>query len=258
MPTENSRADALTDAEMNVALEHFDTETLEGIKAFGRWCIAAAFPVEQPAAAPIDAPLRVLMGAVNAYEKETGIGGWYAERIQESCNSLLKAAGSTVRFGLGGENPVEEPARSSAGEGAVHALDCQYILDDNPWAICTCGKGSPNNPRAASASQPVDERAAFGAEWMLVKRERIDEIKRYAYSKFEESYQGRGLYDEDAVRRNANLGEEMLTNIQSELEWIDEDTKDFEAERAASANETAEACRTCGGSRVVDDGGKIS
>ncbi|SCZ33061.1 MULTISPECIES: hypothetical protein [Burkholderia] len=88
------------------------------------------------------------------------------------------------------------------------------------------------------APSPADERAAFGEEWMLVKRARIEEIKRYTYPKFEESYQGRGLYDEDAVRRNANLGEEMLTNIQSELEWIDEDTKNFEAERAASATET--------------------
>ncbi|KVW15435.1 hypothetical protein WK91_18545 [Burkholderia cepacia] len=109
--------------------------------------------------------------------------------------------------------------------------------------------------RASSATKPADERAAFGAEWMLVKRERIDEIKRYAYPKFEESYQGRGLYDEDAVRRNANLGEEMLTNIQSELEWIDEDTKDFEAERAASANETgAEGVRAW----ETDDGRVIS
>lgn len=53
--------------------------------------------------------LRNLMGAVNAYEKETGIGGWYAERVQESSNALLKALGSNVRFGLGDENPIAAP-----------------------------------------------------------------------------------------------------------------------------------------------------
>lgn len=27
-----------------------------------------------------------------------------------------------------------------------HAKECGYVADDNPWAICTCGVGSPNNP----------------------------------------------------------------------------------------------------------------
>ena len=211
MTTENGRADALTaDAVMKEARERVyrdsDDDATGNVIWFAEWIC------DRLAAAP------------SGYCERAGgcVCGGDLPRVREGCSEWVKS----------------KPAPSPADERAVHALDCQYILDDNPWAICTCGKGSPNNPRAASASQPVDERAAFGAEWMLVKRERIDEIKRYAYSKFEESYQGRGLYDEDAVRRNANLGEEMLTNIQSELEWIDEDTKDFEAERAASANET--------------------
>jgi len=32
----------LTDAEMNVALEHFDISSPEQVKAFGRWCIEAS------------------------------------------------------------------------------------------------------------------------------------------------------------------------------------------------------------------------
>ena len=83
-------------------------------------------PVEQHEAAPADAietMLRVLMGCVNAYEKATGIGGWYAERIQESCNALLKATGSNVRFGISGENPIAQPAPSAPLEGAGNGTD---------------------------------------------------------------------------------------------------------------------------------------
>ena len=83
-------------------------------------------PVEQHEAAPADAietMLRVLMGCVNAYEKATGIGGWYAERIQESCNALLKATGSNVRFGISGENPIAQPAPSAPLEGAGNGAD---------------------------------------------------------------------------------------------------------------------------------------
>ncbi|MCA7945623.1 hypothetical protein [Burkholderia vietnamiensis] len=149
-------------------------------------------------------------------------------------------------------SPVEQPAAAPI-DGVVgplrddqrqHAISL-YLNLPHSWesaqaVINSVSADAYVNGRkdAAPAPSPADERAAFGEEWMLVKRARIEEIKRYTYPKFEESYQGRGLYDEDAVRRNANLGEEMLTNIQSELEWIDEDTKNFEAERAASATET--------------------
>ncbi|WP_186215905.1 hypothetical protein [Burkholderia gladioli] len=66
--------------------------------------------------------LRSLMGAINAYEKETGIGGWYAEQVQTMANALLKVHGSPVRFGLGDENPVSV-APADAGEAVLSHAD---------------------------------------------------------------------------------------------------------------------------------------
>jgi hypothetical protein len=63
--------------------------------------------------------LRRLMGAINAYEKETGIGGWYAERVQECANSLLKAHGEPLRFGLGYENPLAAAPTPVADSRAI-------------------------------------------------------------------------------------------------------------------------------------------
>lgn len=88
-----------------------------------------------------------------------------AEEMRDAAMRTVQAMGLIYTPGSDRWRPNTNhaPAPSPADERAVHALDCQYILDDNPWAICTCGKGSPNNPRAASASQPVDEWAAFEA-----------------------------------------------------------------------------------------------
>lgn len=41
-PVASKDAVTLSDAEMNVALEHFDVSDAEGVKAFARWCLAAA------------------------------------------------------------------------------------------------------------------------------------------------------------------------------------------------------------------------
>ncbi|WP_322080138.1 hypothetical protein [Burkholderia cenocepacia] len=161
--TKNSRADALTDA--------------------------------------LERRLRVLIGTVNAYEKATGIGGWYAERIQEECNFLLKVAGSEVRFGLGYENPVEQPAAAPIESGTVsvacfsgsyphgtitysrlapspaaapiNSLPCPIVLDRTHvnQAFVTLGFDDPKTCDAflktarklweAPAPSPADERAAL-------------------------------------------------------------------------------------------------
>lgn len=187
--TENSRADALTTRALRAALaelvERCDGQA--GVRADGSnidtsaaHAVLAASPVEQPEAAPIEAPLRVLMGAVNAYEKETGIGGWYAERIQESCNSLLKAAGSPVRFGIGSENPVEEPAPSPADERAAFeaALDKRaksagFEVDrmtecelDNAWWGWQAARAASANETGAEVATELAERATLAAgQW---------------------------------------------------------------------------------------------
>ncbi|MDN7729199.1 hypothetical protein QZM48_04155 [Burkholderia orbicola] len=136
LTTDKSRADALTDAQIiDIAEKHhashpgvdewWEFRDRQDVIAFAR-AILAASPVEQHEAAPADAiesKLRVLMGAVNAYEKATGIGGWYAERIQESCNAILKGAGSNVRFGISGENPIAQPAPSAPLEGTGNGAD---------------------------------------------------------------------------------------------------------------------------------------
>lgn len=83
---------------------------------------------QQPAAAPINDELA-------AFQRATG------------CQTAKELLDKVIA------EKAKQPAPSPADERAVHALDCQYILDDNPWAICTCGKGSPNNPRAASANE---------------------------------------------------------------------------------------------------------
>jgi hypothetical protein len=71
---------------------------------------ARATPADQ-----VEMKLRRLMGAINSYEKATGIGGWYAEQVQEASNSLLKALGSEIRFGLGDENPIAASAPKGDG-----------------------------------------------------------------------------------------------------------------------------------------------
>jgi hypothetical protein len=43
---------------------------------------------------------------------------------------------------------------------ARHSENCEYSINDNPWSICTCGVGSPNNHRAAEPFAQ-DERGAL-------------------------------------------------------------------------------------------------
>ncbi|AOI89005.1 hypothetical protein WS57_09435 [Burkholderia pseudomultivorans] len=148
------------------------------------------------------------MGAVNAYEKETGIGGWFAERIQESCNALLKALGSPARFGINGENPIEEPAPapSPADDQSASPEPCAHDYVRKDRVCIECGEKTAEAPiddlrqevlrlcrlflddeqgkynaksvmtrifslAATPAPSPADERAAFDltdAEWLDV------------------------------------------------------------------------------------------
>jgi hypothetical protein len=86
----------------------------------------AAQPPQAPPAAPSaeqgEAPndkalrcMRGLMGAVNAYEKASGFGGWYAEEVQTWVNSLAKHLGVKVEFGCGAENPVSTQPAAPVG-----------------------------------------------------------------------------------------------------------------------------------------------
>lgn len=83
-------------------------------------------------------------------------------------------------------------------------------------------------------SQPMTQTDSAGAQepvaihdgWMLVKRERIEEIRQYARTEFVNSYLGRNLYDEHSLMKNERIGEEALSNIRDVLSWIEEDEKD--------------------------------
>lgn len=76
-------------------------------------------PVGEPLSDVMERKLRALMGAVNSYEKATGIGGAYAETVQSACNSLLREVGSKVKFGAGLENPQMQDTRLAPGVPVV-------------------------------------------------------------------------------------------------------------------------------------------
>lgn len=87
--------------------------------------------------------------------------------------------------------------------------------------------------------------AAEDADWMLVKRERIAEIQRYANAEFVDSYRGCNLYDEGSLMQNESIGQEALENIRGELQLIEEDTRDRAAapQLAQAASPGAEEMR---------------
>ena len=76
--------------------------------------------------------------------------------------------------------------------------------------------------RPAGAQEPM----AIPDGWVLVKRERIEEIRQHARTEFVNSYLGRNLYDERSLMQNERIGEEALDNIRGVLSWIEEDEKD--------------------------------
>lgn len=86
----------------------------------------------------------------------------------------------------------------------------------------------------AGAQDPV----AIPDGWMLVKRERIEEIREYARTEFVNSYLGRNLYDERSLMRNERIGEEALSNIRDELQCIEEDEKERIAAHPQSMPQT--------------------
>ena len=72
--------------------------------------------------------MRKLMGAVNAYEKATGIGGWYAEEVQTWVNSLARHLGIDVAFGCGAEYPVSlRPIRPGLPQPEAQPTLCERI-----------------------------------------------------------------------------------------------------------------------------------
>lgn len=191
MTTENSRADALTDdfvkrafyaADCKTWYEAYPSAAMDVARA-----ILAASTVEQPAAAPIDPRANRgnsvgdwLWCELMDYCKERGMPPASNGRLFSLVDRARAAWDSSPatsaipklkppKYHVDAEGElVRGAAPSPADERAVHALDCQYILDDNPWAICTCGKGSPNNPRAASANETGAEAVAVPAGWKLV------------------------------------------------------------------------------------------
>ncbi|HEP6426943.1 TPA: hypothetical protein VDB83_001214 [Burkholderia cenocepacia] len=202
----------------------FDPDALV-LNAAYALCGPLGGPVEQHEAAPAEILNEVVIGG-KVYVRAGGF-----KQLPDGRNLRVFIAEGNPDWRERGE--PEPPAAAAVGK--IETFSGKHGLT---WTVDP--ETLPVGTLIYSGAQPEPLVADERAEWMLVKRKRLDEIKRYAYTKFEESYQGRGLYDESAVHRNANLGEEMLTNIQSELEWIDEDAKDFAAQRAALARVAAQ------------------
>ena len=79
----------------------------------------------------------------------------------------------------------------------------------------------------APTSQPAQpaEAVSIPEGWRLVKQERIAAImKLIAYDK-ESAYEGRGLYNEQAVHRNWNKADSALTSIRDEIDGMDADAE---------------------------------
>lgn len=87
------------------------------------------------------------------------------------------------------------------------------------------------NRRSASAApaegrETSNEQAAFAEipeGWMLVLRERIEEIEACMRPDLAEDYRGCGLYDDDATRANFNACNRALEDIRSAVESIRND-----------------------------------
>lgn len=55
----------------------------------------------------------------------------------------------------------EYPELTRAGESIAHALECEYIVSDNPWAPCTCGFGRPSVIELTERDVPYGDIAEF-------------------------------------------------------------------------------------------------
>lgn len=90
------------------------------------------------------------------------------------------------------------PTVESAALEAVHGFECSE-----------CSEPAKNND-----------------EWVLVKRERLEEIKNHARVDTLASYRGNGLYDESALVYNEQVSRVALDRILEELQMIEEDEKE--------------------------------
>ncbi len=82
--------------------------------------------------------------------------GWHQtfSTSNPCCPCNLKSFTKAVRWAEYALSlPVEQHEAAPAG---VHALDCAWIQLDSPWAQCTCGVGSPNNPTSTAPSAPLE------------------------------------------------------------------------------------------------------
>ncbi|HDR9048802.1 TPA: hypothetical protein QDA94_003034 [Burkholderia vietnamiensis] len=160
MTTENSRADALTEASRNlIALRHDqgtrDHEIITGIDALEQ--ALAASHVEQPAAAPIDVgvdcleKLRALMVRLGLATNESLEG--FGAALEDNLYRAIRAVGALV-------DAAAMPAPSPADERAA-LLEVGFITQDeiHGWHFAPTvgweflGKGRALYARAASANE---------------------------------------------------------------------------------------------------------
>ncbi|WP_155705991.1 hypothetical protein [Burkholderia cepacia] len=226
----------------------------------GGKCVNDDMSPRQPAAAPIvSAPADERIDDEQRIEAMARAMNVATDGHDRYWTGYVPSAGAALRA-LRDSEKAATSANETGAEGAIisQSDETQRMVREIALKYCAYEKGGEYNvlryecdedffnfvheaaialsrSPAMAAAAPADERAAFGPEWMPVKRERIEELKRLANTQFEESYQGRGLYDDDALLRNEQLCTSTLADIDSTLGWIDEDLKDLELARAAAS-----------------------
>jgi hypothetical protein len=99
---------------------------------------------------------------VEAIEDQPIAWGEYDTQIGKDRRLMMvsvdKESGCRVRLY---DHPERDAAPSDATAERVHAIDCQYITDDDPWAPCTCGLGSPTSAPKADAHAVAEMCAKF-------------------------------------------------------------------------------------------------
>jgi hypothetical protein len=74
--------------------------------------------------------------------------GQIAVEAKESFTQMLQ---SFAKW-LANRNVAPQPSASATADAKplqAHALGCRYIMEDDPWAPCTCGYGGPNDAKPA-------------------------------------------------------------------------------------------------------------
>ncbi|CAJ4108352.1 Uncharacterised protein [Burkholderia pseudomallei] len=180
--TENSRADALTDDEIDAIYERVHAEWEARNKcapnlwvAFAR-AILAASPVEQPAAAPIPEDCDVRNILLDVVPGEDGEGQEVYARNIADVERLLSEMGEK----LDAVDAAKQPAPSPADERAAKISD--YLNAPGMWAQVYCCavfvRGWPSDMARSAADEAAKEFGDAACKTVADLTHTLDEVLR--------------------------------------------------------------------------------